>query len=120
MRQVPIWFWIFFGFGLGMLSARGIDLAYAGKIVGETATYARESGFQQRLFYVASGDGLNQVEFICRAFPGTRGSTDTSSTVWQVQRFTYDTSDRVSIIAFAGINDAFDQICDNRSSLTYS
>src|SRR3990167_7798957 len=77
------------------LDALVISPSEAGKGVGEDASYAREMGFEQRLFYVASGDGAGQVEYICRAFPGTLGSDDVSDDVWQVQRFTYDASDRV-------------------------
>lgn len=94
-------------------------VVHAGKGVGEDAAYAREMGFEQRFFYVAAGDGAGQIEYICRAFPGTTGSGDTSSSVWQVQRFTYDTSDRISTITFAGDDDAFSQVCDNRTSLDY-
>jgi hypothetical protein len=93
--------------------------AYAGKIVGEDASYAREMGFEAKFFYVASGDGAGQIEYICRAFPGTTASSSTANAVWQVQRFTYDSSNRISTIAFAGDDDAFNQICDNRTSLDY-
>ena len=93
--------------------------AWAGKLVGEEAGYIREQGVEQRFFYVAAGNGAGQIEYICRAFPGTTGSKDTSSSVWQVQRFTYDSSNRISTIAFAGSDDRYDQICDNRTSLSY-
>ena len=102
------------------LDALVISPSEAGKGVGEDASYAREMGFEQRLFYVASGDGAGQVEYICRAFPGTLGSDDVSDDVWQVQRFTYDASDRVSTIAFAGDDDAFNQVCANRTTLDYT
>lgn len=102
--------------GLQMFSAP----VEAGKGVGEDAAYAREMGFEQRFFYVAVGsDGENQFEYICRAFPGTTASSSTANAVWQVQRFTYDTSDRISTIAFAGDDDAYNQVCANRTTLDY-
>lgn len=94
--------------------------AYAGKGVGEDAAYAREVGFEQRFFYVAGGsDGAGQVEYICQAAPGTTGSDDTAATVWQVKRFYYNSSSQLTRISYAGDNDAYDQICDNRASLNY-
>ena len=106
------------GLSLGLLLTHP-SWVQAGKGVGEDAAYAREMGFESRFFYVASGDGEGQIEYICRAFPGTIGSDDLSDDVWQVQRFTYDTSDRLSTIAFAGDDDAFTQICANRTTLNY-
>lgn len=93
---------------------------FAGKGVGEDAAYAREMGFEARFFYKSGGNGDGQIEYICRAFPGTTGSDSTAAAVWQVQKFTYDSSNRLSTIAFAGDDDAFTQICDNRTSLDYS
>lgn len=93
--------------------------AHAGKGVGEDAAYAREMGFEQRFFYVASGNGEGQIEYICRAFPGTTGSDDVNDDVWQVVRFTYDSSNRISTIAFAGDDDGFNQVCANRATLNY-
>ena len=91
----------------------------AGNFPGEQPVYAREVGQDQRFFYVASGNGVGQIEYICRTFPGLTGSDDTADDVWQVTRFTYDSSNRISTIAFAGDNDAYNQICDNRASLSY-
>ena len=92
----------------------------AGKGVGEDSAYARQVGLESRFFYVASGsDGENQVEYICQCFPGTTGCGDTATAVWQVVRFSYDASDRNSRIEYAGGDDAFVSICDNRVSLTY-
>jgi len=108
------------GFLCLCLDAVIISPSEAGKGVGEDAAYAREMGFEARFYYVASGNGEGQIEFICRAFPGTLGSDDVSDDVWQVQRFTYDTSSRVSTIAFAGDDDAFNQVCANRVTLDYT
>ena len=91
----------------------------AGKQVGEDSAYAREMGFEQRFFYVSAGDGVGQIEYICRAFPGTTASSSTANAVWQVVRFTYDSSNRISTIAFAGDDDGFNQVCDNRATLDY-
>ena len=92
----------------------------AGKGVGEDAAYAREMGFEQRFYFVTAGsDGENQIEYICKAFPGTIGSDATSSSVWQVQRFYYDSSDRLSRISFAGDDDSYSFSCDSRTSLDY-
>lgn len=109
--------------GIGAMGLLVILSSYntveAGKGVGEDAAYAREMGFESRFFYVASGNGVNQIEYICRAFPGTTASSSTADAVWQVQRFTYDSSNLISTIAFAGDDDAFNQICDSRASLDY-
>ena len=93
-------------------------LAWAGNFPGEQPAYIREVGLEQKFFYGTSGNADGQVEYICRAFAGTTGSDDTSSSVWQVQRFTYGTNG-ITDIEFAGDDDAFNQICDNRASLNY-
>ena len=93
---------------------------HAGQQVGENSDYAREMGFEQRFFYVAAGNGTGQVEYICKAFAGMNSNDDTAAAIWQVQKFVYDSSNRISTIAFAGDNDGFDQVCDNRASLNYS
>lgn len=92
----------------------------ASKLPGESGAYAREVGFEQRFFYVAAGDGVGQIEYICRAYAGLPENDNTAAAVWQVQRFTYDSSDRLSTIAFAGDEDNYNQVCDNRTSLDYS
>ena len=108
-------------FGLGVVVGVTSQPAEAGKIVGETSTYAREQGFRTRLFYVTAGsDGAGQVEYICKTFPGLFAGNSTANAVWQVRRFSYDTSDRVSTILFAGTDDAYNQVCDDRTSLSYS
>lgn len=111
--------WVLMGIALGAALSLSLHSAEAGKIVGEESSYAREQGVRQRFFYVASGNGESQVEYICRAFPGTTASSSTANAVWQVQRFTYDSSNRVSTIDFAGVDDAYNQVCDSRVSLTY-
>ena len=95
------------------------SVAFAGQQVGENSAYAREMGFRARFFYVTSGNGIGAMEYICRAFPGTTASNSTASAVWQVQKFVYDSSNRISTIDFAGPDDGFNQVCDNRTSLSY-
>ena len=108
-----------FFFGVFCRYIVSIQIAEAGKGVGEDAAYAREMGFEQRLYYVASGDGAGQVEYICKAFPGTIGSDSTASSVWQTQRFYYDSSNRLTRISFAGDDDSYSFSCDSRTSLDY-
>jgi len=94
--------------------------AQAGQQVGENSAYAREMGFETRFYFVAGGsDGEGQIEYICKAFPGTFASSSTANAVWQIQRFYYDSSDRLNRISFAGDDDGYTQICDNRSSADF-
>ena len=95
-------------------------IAHAGQFVGETPAYAREVGFEQRFYYKSGGNGDGQIEYICKAYPGNGSNDDTSAAVWQVAKFTYDSSNRISTIAYAGDDDNYNQICDNRASLNYS
>ena len=110
-----IWLWVS-GFFTGVLISSWALSATAGNFPGEQPVYSRDQGRQTLLFYVASGDGEGKVEYICTADSGIA----TSTARWQISKLTYDSSDRVSTITWAGGNDAFDQICDNRTSLTYS
>ena len=111
-----VWMWLSGAF-CGILLASFTLQSQGGNFPGEQPVYSRDQGRQSRLFYVAGGsDGAEKVEYICTADSGVA----TSAARWQVTRLTYDTSDRVSTIQWAGGNDAFDQICDNRASLTYS
>ena len=103
-----------------LVSVLVIPSVWAGKGVGEDASYAREMGFEQRFFYGSGGNGDGQIEYICKAFPGTIGSDNTAAAVWQVQRFQYDSSARISTIAFAGDDDAFRFACDDRAALDYN
>ena len=91
----------------------------AGNFPGEQPSYAREVGTVANFFYKSGGNGDGQIEYICKCFPGTTGCGTTSSAVWQVSRFTYDSSNRISIITFAAGDDAYGSICDNRASLDY-
>ena len=87
----------------------------AGPIVGETSTYAREQGRDQLFFYVSSGNGTGQIEYICTADAGT----ETSALKWQIRKFTYDSSNRISEILWASGTDDFKKSCDDRASYSY-
>ena len=100
----------------GLLWTRPLE---AGNFPGEQPAYAREVGKEQRLFYKSGGNGDGQVEYLCECFPGTTGCGDTATSIWQVKRFTYDSSHRASVIELAGGDDAYSQVCDNRASLSY-
>ncbi len=90
--------------------------AWAGQFVGETPTYDRDTGFTQVLSYVASGNGVGKVEYVCTAYP----SALTSEAKWQIQKLSYDSSHRVTNVQWAGGTDAYTNICDNETSLTYN
>ena len=109
------WMWLS-GFFFGVLISSFALTSQAGNFPGEQPVYSRDQGRQSLLFYVSGGNGDGKVEYICTADSGVASS----AARWQISRLTYDSSDRVSTIAWAGGNDAFDQICDNRASLTYS
>jgi hypothetical protein len=98
-----------------------IGTAEAGKGMGETQVYERPIGFDQRLYYVASGDGAGQIEYQCLADPGTASSTSR----WQIRRFTYNSSNTIATIGWAGTSaglnsDAFDKVCDSRTTYNYA
>ena len=86
------------------------------QFVGETPSYNREVGFTQKLAYVASGNGVGQVEYQGLAYPGAV----TSAANWQIKKFTYNSSGAVTDVQWAGGSDAFGSIWDNRASLSYS
>ncbi len=92
-----------------------VPLAHANPLLGETSTYAREAGRDQLFFYVAAGDGVGQIEYICVAAAGTASS----EAEWQVRKFSYDSSSRLSTIIWAANTDDYTQVCDDRASLSY-
>ena len=86
-----------------------------GKIVGETSVYSREVGLEERFSYVASGNGVGQVEY--HGWAQHNSSQDAA--VWRICRYTYDSSHRLTAIEWAGGDDAFNQIFANRTTLAY-
>ena len=120
---MPRWWVLLSGFGIGFLLASWLFVGMpleAGKGVGETDTYSRDVGFETQIFYVAAGsDGAGKPEYICQAVPGTTGSDDLTTSIWRVMRLSYNTDDRVSEINYAGDDDAYNQICSNRTTLNY-
>lgn len=44
----------------------------------------------------------------------------TSTAVWQIHKIAYDGNNNPTSVLWANGNDLFDQVWDNRSSLTYS
>lgn len=103
-------------FALSILAATS---ASAGQQVGEESSYSRKMGFETKIYYGSSGGADGQPEYICKAFPGVNGSDSTASSVWQVARLTYDADGNVTDIEYAGDDDAFSSVCDNRASLNY-
>lgn len=94
-------------------------LLIAANFPGEQPTYSRDTGFEQHLFYGTSGGATDQVEYVCRAFPGRTGSDDLTSSVWQVLRLSYNAGGQVTDVEFAGDDDAFTNQCSNRTGLDY-
>ena len=89
--------------------------AFAGNNIGEQPGYVREQGLDQLFFYVAAGDGAGATEYIC-----TAGANSLSSEAkWQIRKFSYDSSDRISSIRWADGTDNFTKICDDRASYDY-
>lgn len=88
---------------------------FAGQQLGEDSVYAREMGKDKLLFYVAAGNGIGQVEYLCEADPGKASS----AAAWRIQKFVYDSSNRLSTIRWAGGSDDQNDICDDRASLSY-
>ena len=110
-----VWMWVS-GFFTGVLISSWALSATAGNFPGEQPVYSRDQGRQTLLFYVSGGNGDGKVEYICTADSGVA----TTTARWQISKLAYDNSNRVSTITWAGGNDAFDQVCDSRASLTYS
>ena len=102
--------WFVTGLLLGVIAT-----AQAGPYIGEQPVYSRDQGWEERLAYVASGNGVGQVEY--QGFAQFNTATSTAS--WRVRRFTYDSSNRVTTIEWAGGNDAFITAWDDRATASY-
>lgn len=80
------------------------------------SAYATDQLLTQVLSYVASGDGAGQAEYIGHAQPGS----SKASPVWLIRKLSYDSSNRVTDIQFAGGAATFVNIWNSRSGYTYS
>lgn len=89
---------------------------FSGQQLGEQSSYAREMGLDQQFTYVSAGNGTGQMEYQGFSQPGKL----TSASTWQIRKFTYDSSNRISSINWANGSDEFAFIWDNRSSYTYT
>jgi len=69
-------------------------------------------GYKKLLTYTASG----KTEYVGMALAGTA----TSSETWQIQKLSYDGSDRLVSVLFAQGTDKFTSVWDNRASYSYS
>ena len=88
----------------------------AGQGVGENSAYAREMGKSQLFFYVASGNGVGQVEYICEADAGTLSS----ALRWRIKKFVYNSSNILTTIQWADGTDDYIKSCDLRTSYDYT
>ena len=102
-----------------LLALTCAPLAFAGNFPGEQPVYAREVGQEQLFFYGTSGGANGQIEYICRAFSGTTGSDDPTTSVWQVEKLSYNSDGQITSIELAGDDEAYNQVCANRASLNY-
>lgn len=70
------------------------------------------SSYSLRMAY----DANFNVEYTGKADIGTA----TSASGWQVKKFIYDVNDNLTNVMWADGDDAFDNVWDNRTSLSYS
>jgi len=86
--------------------------------LGEAPVYAREAGMGQHFAYVASGNGAGQLEYQGFSFPGEGG--DTSLAKFAIRKFVYNSDNKTITILWGGGNDKFNQVWDDRETLTYT
>ncbi len=67
---------------------------------------------KHRVAYNANGE----PEYIGYARPNTAES----AAAWQIKKLTYDANNDVTAIDFAGGNNEYDKVWDNRASYTYN
>ena len=104
-------------FLLAMIVLVGLPLGVqAGQGMGENSIYAREMGKSQLLFYVAAGNGVGQVEYICEADAGTLSSV----LRWRIKKFVYNSSHILTTIQWADGTDDYSKSCDLRTSYDYT
>jgi hypothetical protein len=63
-------------------------------------------------------DSDDNLVYLGKAKPGNNSNTDKS--IWQIRKYTYDANDNVTSMLWADGNVLYDNIWDNRASLTYS
>lgn len=80
------------------------------------SVFAADLGFTQSLTYVAAGNGVDQAEYIGLAQPGS----SKAAPVWLIKKLSYDSSNRVIDIQFAGGVFSFTSVWNDRASLSYS
>jgi hypothetical protein len=61
-------------------------------------------------------DSNNNLKYLGKAL----GGTATASALWQIKEFSYDSSFNLTSILLADGNESFDNVWDNRASLSYS
>ena len=83
-----------------------------GKQRNEVESYIRYVGFDQ----VTAYDGSGRVLYVGIAYPGKA----TSDASWSIFKQAYDGSGRPTTKRYAGGNDGFTDIWDNRTSLNYT
>lgn len=71
-----------------------------------------EGAFTQKI----SQDAEDRDEYIGIAKPGTASS----AAAWQIRKITYSGTGRVTDVQWAGGSDLFNQVWDDRASLSYS
>ena len=79
---------------------------------GQTLQRINADNLATQIDYVS---GTNPI-YVGIATPGSA----TSSSVWQIKKITYDSNNNVIGVQYAGGSPDFNQIYDNRASLTYS
>ena len=102
----------FLMYGYDIANSRGLPLICDG--IGRLAT--TNDLFIKNISYVASGNGAGKEEYVGYAEPG---SADASA-VWQIQKLVYDSNNKISTVRYADGDLKFNNIWDNRASLSYS
>lgn len=80
--------------------------------IGQKPILVIDGAFTQKI----SQDASDRDEYVGIAKPGTA----TSAAGWQIRKLTYSASDKVTDVQWAGGNDRFDKVWDDRASLSYS
>lgn len=87
-----------------------------GKVDDNGFVKTTSDNYAIKIAYVPSGNGVGEIEYVGKAVPGSV----TSSSVWQIQKMTYNASNKLTDVQWHGGNDYFDNVWDNRGAGTYS